>query len=84
VFYVYHSPIGDWVIDVGQPPADNCELRWYTCDGKSERAGIYQSAQQAAGAVQCQMTGQESWDLLPEIPAHVRDPRTWERVEQYP
>jgi hypothetical protein len=84
VFYVYHSQVGDWVIDVNQQRSDRIELHLHTRDGRSERAGIYHDLEQAAGAVQCQMTGLDCWDSLPAIPVYVRDPDSWERVDSYP
>jgi hypothetical protein len=84
VIYVYRSQIGDWVIDVSQQASDRFQLRLYTRDGKSERVGLYHDPDQAAGAVQCQMTGLPSWDSLPAIPVQVSDVRSWERLDSYP
>lgn len=84
VVYVYHSQVGDWVIDVSQQASDRFQLHLHTRDGKAERVGIYNDLEQAAGAVQCQLTGLACWDSLPAIPAQVSDFRSWERAESYP
>lgn len=82
--YVYHSQIGDWVIDVDQQAPDRFQLHLHLRNGQTERVGIYQDLDQAAGAVQCQMTGLACWDSLPAIPDQVSDVRSWERADSYP
>jgi hypothetical protein len=84
VFYVFHSQTGDWVIDASQPETKGCELHWHGCDGTCERRGVYRDLTHAAGAVQCQVTGVDCWDLLPQVPQHIADPSEWERFEHYP